>query len=220
MAMQKFSMTEALEFGWDTMKDNIGFFIGLLVVAFLINIVPNVIAGFFKEEAPVLSLFVKVFAFVLQLLIGMGLIRISLSFCDNIKGELSDLFSCAPLLINYLVASIIYMLIIFGGIILLIVPGIIWAIKFQFFSYFIVDKGLGPIEALKKSAVITDGVKWDLFLFGLLLFGINILGALAFGIGLFATIPTTMLALAYVYRSLLGQIEVSPTGTGMIGGTI
>lgn len=205
MATQRFSMMEAVRFGWDTMKSNLGFFSGLLVVAYLVKFMPGFIAELFKDDAPALSLFLKVFAFVLQLLIGMGLIRIALSFCDNIKGELSDLFSCAPLLINYMVASILYMLMMFGGMLLLIVPGIIWAIKFQFFGYFIVDKGLGPIEALKKSSLMTEGVKWDLFLFGLLLIGINILGVLALGLGLIATIPTSMVAMAYVYRKLLEQ---------------
>ncbi len=49
------------------------------------------------------------------------------------------------------------------------------------------------------------GAKWDLFLFGLLLGLINFVGALVFLIGLFATIPTTMVAYAYVYRHLAGR---------------
>jgi uncharacterized membrane protein len=93
--------------------------------------------------------------------------------------------------------------------ILLIIPAIIWGIKFRFFSYFIIDKGAGPIEALKRSSSITMGAKWDLFLFGLLLIGINILGFLALVIGLFATIPTSMVAIAFVYRKLLTQAEVA-----------
>jgi uncharacterized membrane protein len=74
----------------------------------------------------------------------------------------------------------------------------------MFFSYFVVDQELGPIEALKRSAEITQGVKGDLFLLGLALGGINLLGAVALLIGLFATIPTAMLATAFVYRRLAG----------------
>ena len=90
----------------------------------------------------------------------------------------------------------------------MIVPGIIWAIKFQFFSYFIVDKEVGPIEALKKSAAITKGAKWDLFVFGALLGLINLAGALCVVVGLFATIPTTMVAIAFIYRKLLAESEL------------
>ena len=90
---------------------------------------------------------------------------------------------------------------------MLIVPGIIWAIKFQYYGYFIVDKGLGPIKALEASSELTDGIKWDLFLFGLLLFCINILGLLCLLIGSFATVPTTMLAYTFVYRKLESQLR-------------
>jgi len=138
-----------------------------------------------------------------------GVNQIALRFCDGEKGEFADLFSCFPLFFKYLFGSILYRLIVLGGIILLIIPGIIWAIKFQFFSYFIVDKGLGPIESLKRSSAITRGAKWDLFLFGLLLGLINLLGAICLFIGLFATVPTAMVAMAFVYRKLLAQIEIA-----------
>ena len=106
---------------------------------------------------------------------------------------------------DYLIGSILYGLIVVVGLILLIIPGIIWAIKFQFFDYLIVDKGLGPIDALEKSSDITRGVKWDLFAFGILLAIINILGFLCLVVGLFVTIPVTLVAMAFVYRELLPE---------------
>lgn len=211
MATKKFSKSEALRFGWTTMKNNLGFFIGLIIVAGLIIIIPYFISGLTSKDAPVISLIITIVCIVLQLIIGMGLIRISLKFADNDKAELGDLFACLPMFFKYLGGSILYGLIIIGGLILLIVPGIIWAIKFCFFGYFIIDKELGPIEALKRSSIITKGAKWDLFLFGLLTIGINILGVLALLIGLFATLPTTMVAYAFVYRKLLAQTEIAQT---------
>jgi len=209
MATQRFSKGEAIRFGWNTMKSNIGFFIVLLIVAYLIVGVPSFISESIKEKALVLSIIIDIVVQILSLVIGMGLIKISLKFCDNEKGELADIFSCFSLFFKYLFGSILYGLIILGGIILLIIPGIIWGIKFQFFSYFIVDKGFGPIEALKKSSAITNGAKWDLFLFGLLLILITLLGLLCLFIGLFATVPTTMVAQAFVYRKLLAQTEIA-----------
>lgn len=208
MTTKKFSKGEAIRFGWNTMKSNLGFFIGLLIVVALIIFVPSIISELIKEEALPLSIIIDIATWVLQLVIGMGLIKIALRFCDNEKGEFADFFSCFPLFFKYLFGSILYGLIMLGGLILLIIPGVIWGIKFQFFSYFIVDKGFGPIEALKKSSAITRGAKWDLFLFGLLLGLINLLGAFCLLIGLFATIPATMIAVAFVYRKLLTQIEV------------
>jgi len=186
------------------MMSNPGFFVLLLIVVGLIYIFPEAFRASLGQDDPILAALLTLASAVLQIVIGMGLIRISLRFADSDKGQFADLFSCLPLFFKYLFSSILYGLIVLAGTILLIIPGIIWAIKFMFFSYFIVDQGLGPVEALKRSGAITDGAKWDLFGFGLLLFGINILGALALLIGLLATIPTSMVATAYVYRRLQG----------------
>jgi uncharacterized membrane protein len=148
----------------------------------------------------------------------MGLIKIVLKFCDNEKAELPDLFSCSHLFFKYLFGSIIYGLIVSAEMILLIIPGFIWAIKFYFFSYFIVDKNLRPIEALKRSSAITEGTKWDLLLFGLLLFGINLIGAIPFFLGWFVTIPSTMIAMAFVFRKLLSESDVPKTDIAQISG--
>ena len=137
----------------------------------------------------------------------MGLIKIALKFCDGQKGKFDDLFAHFHLFFKYLAGSILYSLITLAGTILLIIPGIIWGIKFQYFAYFIVDKGLGPIEALKASSAITQGVKWELFLFGLLLFLINLLGLICLIVGIFATIPTVIVAYAFVYRKLERQLN-------------
>ena len=202
---KKFVISEAVQFGWDTTKSNIGFFIGLLIVAGLIQYVPDIVATIIEADAPALSLIIRIASFVLSVIIGMGLIKICLRFCDGEKGEFSDLFSCYPLFFKYLVGSILYGVIVSLGLILLIIPGIVWAIKFYFFDYLIVDKGLGPIDALEKSSEITRGVKWDLFIFGILLGIINLMGFLCLMIGLFVTIPVTMVAIAFVYRKLLPE---------------
>ena len=206
---KKFDISEAVQFGWDTTKSNIGFFIGLLIVMGLIEYVPDIIAVIIEEDAPILSIIIQIASFVLSMIIVMGLIKICLRFCDGEKGEFSDLFSCYPLFFNYLIGSILYWLIIMVGLILLIIPGIIWAIQFQYYSYLIIDRGLGPIDALKKSSEITKGVKWDLFVLSIVLGVINLLGLICLVVGLFATIPTTMVAIAFVYRKLLAQTELT-----------
>lgn len=218
MATQKFSMGEAIEFGWNITKNNLGFFIVLLIIAGLILIIPGTFSQLTRHNAPGLSIILSISSFVLQLIIGMGLIRIALRFYDNEKAEFSDLFCCLHLFFKYLLGSILYGLIVSAGMILLIIPGIIWAIKFYFFGYLIVDKGLGPIEALKRSSAITDGVKWDLLLFGLLIFGINLIGAIPFFLGWFVTIPIAMVATAFVYRKLLSEMGVPKTDITQISG--
>ncbi|MFH1856572.1 MAG: hypothetical protein ABH836_05015 [Candidatus Omnitrophota bacterium] len=212
MAIKTFSINEALLFGWNVMKKNIGFFIGILVVVFIASAAPDVINNFIKGKAPVaISIIIAVIFWVLQLILGMGLIKIALKFCGNEKPDFAVLFSGIPLFFKYLAGVILYVLIVLGGLILLIVPGVIWSIKFQYFPYLIIDKNMGPIEALKKSASITHGAKWDLLGFNVVLAVVNVLGILCLLIGAFAAVPTVMIAYAFVYRKLLAQTEAVST---------
>ena len=174
-------------------------------MAGLVQYVPDSIATIIEADAPVLSSIIRIFSYVLSMIVMMGLIKIFLGFCDGEKGEFSDLFSCYPLFFKYMVGSIIYGVIVSLGLILLIIPGIVWAIKFQFFDYLIIDRGLGPIDALEKSSEITRGVKLDLLTFGILIGIINLLGLLCLVVGLFFTIPMTRVATAFVYRKLLHE---------------
>ena len=209
MGSGKISMGEAIRFGWDTMKNNIGFFIGLLIVAFLIENIPGIISQFVAGDFPLVAGLLSLAGALLGLVVQMGLMKVSIKFCDGVKGQLDDLLSSFNLILNFIAGAFLYGLIVLGGTILFIVPGIIWGIKFSLFPYFIVDRELGPIEAIKASGNATDGAKWDLFLFGGLLGLINIAGALVFLVGLFATIPVSMVAYAYVYRSLAGSASVT-----------
>jgi len=211
MKQKNFSIEEALKFGWEIFRKNLGFFVLLLIIVGLLFILPDIITKQLRKVSPLLGFIFDILSFILSILISMGLIKIALRFCDQEKGKFSDLFTSYPLFFKYLFSAILYGLIVLGGLILLIIPGIIWAIQFHFYDYFIVDKGVGPIEALKRSSAITKGVKWDLFSFILILGAINFLGALAFFVGLFITIPITMIAEAFIYRKLLAQTEIIQT---------
>jgi len=199
---------EVVKFGWRTMKENLGFFIGLLLVYLIVIYAPWVIAHYVVEGIFLRVIFYLIFI-VLSIVVSMGLIKIALKFCDNEKGSFGDLFSCFPLFFKYLFGTILYSLILIGGTILLIFPGVIWGIKFSLFQYFIVDKGLGPVEALKASARTTMGAKWDLLGFWFVACVIIYIGILCLLIGIFATAPTVMVATALVYRKLLSQTEAA-----------
>jgi len=85
MKPQKFSKSEAIRFGWTTTKNNLGFFIALLIVIGLFYFVLDFIIELIKDEALILSSIMSIVFWVLDMVIQMGLIRISLRFCDNEK---------------------------------------------------------------------------------------------------------------------------------------
>lgn len=138
----------------------------------------------------------------MQMITSIGVIVISLKIVDKKKPEFSDIYSHYKLLLNYFLGSLLYGVVTLAGFILLIVPGIIWGIKYQYTTYLIVDKKMSPMEAFKKSGQITNGVKLKLFWLGLAFIGVTLLGVLALGIGLIIAWPIISLAGAYVYRKL------------------
>jgi hypothetical protein len=66
-----------------------------------------------------------------------------------------------------IVSMILYGLIVGLGVILLVVPGIIWGLKYSLTPYALMDRKLGPWKALKLSGTITTGYKGQLFCTGL-----------------------------------------------------
>ncbi len=203
----RFSKGEALRFGWQAMKENFWFFVGAGIVAVIVVMIPSMLSELLAKKLSVFSIILTIVGMVLQIGIGLGAIKIALKLCDWEDVGIGDLFSCFHLVFKSLISNILAGLIVFIGFCLLIVPGIIWGIKLQFAGYLIVDKGIGPINALESSWKMTKGVKWNLCVFGILLVLINILGVLCLFLGLFVTVPMTMVAMAFVYRRLLTNAE-------------
>ena len=121
----KFSIDEALRFGWNTALKNLGFFIAIFVVALLVSFIPNFLANLLSKNIPILSLILFLLTWVLNVVVSIGIVKITLKFVDNIKPEISDLFNAYNLFLNYILGSILYGLIVLAGFVLLIVPGII-----------------------------------------------------------------------------------------------
>ena len=202
MAKKTFSISEALNFGWKTALKNYWFILISILVAGVAASVPGIISERISEDLPIFGLVFSIAGVVLGVVVEMGLIAVMLKFVDGKKPRLADLFSTLPLFFNYVFASLLYGGVVVAGLIFFIVPGVVLALMMWPFSYLIVDKKLGALEALQNSADLTNGVRGQLFLFGLAVFGINLLGALPLLLGLLVTIPTTMLASARVYRQL------------------
>ena len=196
---QRFTIGEALSYGWMKLQENIGPLVSAAVAILAVNLLFWLLGrGFLAGLMSLIGWFVSI-------LISMGLIRIALKIVDGQPVETADLFQRADQALPYFVASVIVGVIVGVGFIFLIVPGIYLAVTFGFFGYNIVDKEHGIVESIEQSAAITKAQKWDLFAFGVALFFFNLLGAIALGVGLLITVPVSLLAMAYVYRKISGE---------------
>lgn len=202
MKEKQIPIQEAIKYGWNKALNNLGFFIGVVAIIWIFSIIPNLFMEYLGEDFPITSIILGLLIAIFSVIIDMGLIKISLDFVKKEKSKIKELFLQYSKFWKYLGGMIVYGIIILGGLILLVIPGIIWAIKYQFFGYFIIEKNLGIRESLKRSSKITKNKKWNLFKFNILLILINFLGMITLGIGLIFTIPTTQIAMAYMYKEL------------------
>lgn len=102
----------------------------------------------------------------------------------------------------YICATFLVGLSVLGGFILLIVPGIIFAVRLTFAIYIAIDKDTKPMESLRESKRITKGNRWKLYWFLIVCVLINILGLLCLVVGVLFTAPLTAIATVIVYKKL------------------
>ena len=211
MNRKYFLFSHVYRFGWDTMARNFWFFVGIGLIWFVIKYLPTfiIIALNYASLPPMLFIIWRIlyylFNYTFVVILAVGMIKIALSFCNERKPSVGTLFDFVGCFWRYVGTAILYTLIVLGGLLLFIIPGIIWGIQFGLCFYFVVDKGLNPIRALKASSRTTKGVKWDLFAFHLINMGIVYLGLLCCFIGVFAAYPIVLVAQTLVYRQLAAQ---------------
>lgn len=203
MEKEKFPFGAAVKFGWQKIKENFWPLVAVTLIWIVVNAVFNSAAEKFEKSMPVVYFAVKLCESLVSMLITLGMIRIGLKIYAGEKFEIAEMFYCrGEQFLNYLVATVLYFLAVAVGLILLIVPGIILAIRMGLYGYLIIDKKMGIIDSLKESMRLTGGNAFDLFLFWFILLGILILGLLVLLVGILVAIPVTMLAYVFIYRYL------------------
>lgn len=154
-------------------------------------------------------------SFVFHLLVGtvitIAFVRTSLDVVDGKKPSVDSITAEFKHFTTYFVGQFIFQIALIVGFVLLIIPGIYVAVTYNWYAYLIAEKRHGGVEALKQSKVLVEGVRWELLGFFLAVIGLNILGALALLVGLFVTIPMSMIASALVYRMLAARGTVAPS---------
>lgn len=81
---------------------------------------------------------------------------------------------------------------------------------FVFSPFAVIDRELGPIEALKESLRITKGHRLMIIGFLIVIALLNILGLIFLIVGILVTAPTTSLALMHLYRTLSASAQSAP----------
>jgi hypothetical protein len=201
-----FSISEVISEGWQMTKAKFGSILLLEIIGFACLGIAAFLSYKLVRSIPGIGETLdSIVHLLLQCLLSIAAIHIGLKIADGQDFTVSDLISRAGLALKYFASLICYQIAVVLGLICFIIPGIIIMIRFGLFGFFIVDKGAGPIEALKMSWETVKGASWKYFLFQIVSFLINVVGLLCLGIGFFFSFPITLLASVLVYRSLYNQ---------------
>jgi len=206
---------ELLKRAWASLKGlKTTFWLACLVYVVIYGVVTFALAAVVgKSIDPITGAF-SLIAFIAEMSVGFilapltfGIFMITLKFSVGAKIEVGELFKhfdkLIPLFLTYLLLYIMIGL----GLVLLIIPGIYLMIAFGMALPLVVEKKMGPWEALMTSRkAITH--KWFAMLgFGLVGMFLMIVAAIPLGIGLIWAVPLVMLAWAMLYRDMFGVEE-------------
>lgn len=210
--MDTFTAGSCIRFGWETFKKRAWFFIGMtlayLAISWIIGFFGGFVAGIFGEQSGnVLS---SIIIYPLNMLLGMGFVALTLKAHDDPNAaRFGDLWHPRQFW-TYLAASIMTTVVTVCGFILLIIPGIILSILFYFVTYLIIDRELGPIEAMRESIRITKGHRWTLFLLLLASLLICLVGVVCLFVGILVAFPIVALSTVHAYRRLSAPGDAAP----------
>ena len=147
------------------------------------------------------SLVFGAISMVVQLVIQSGIVKGALDITRGKPLSLGSMFSGFDF-VQVVIAALVVAVATMIGFVLCILPGIAVLFLTSFSLYFIIDKGMGAIEAIQASVSFVMGNLGTLIVFFLASLAAYVVGALLCGIGLLVAIPVVVIAQAYTFRSL------------------
>lgn len=205
-----------ISFGWETFKKRPWFLIGVFVVTTVLVpaleylTVPLRSGGLGAFLVPVINSAVSIF-------VSMGITAFLLKAHDSVETVTINELWHPQKFWSYLGTTVLLGVIVTIGFILFIIPGFMAITAFMFAPYFVIDKGLGPIEALKASARITKGNRLRVLAFIGATTLVVLLGGVALIVGILVAIPVTSLATVYAYRRLSAAADANETRQPLTG---
>lgn len=118
--------------------------------------------------------------------------------------SLSDFFKSFDKFVPLLILNLLMALVIFLGLLILLIPGIYFAVSYLFAHCFVWFYDVPPVEAIRLSRKTVSGNFGQIFLLCLLLTGVNLLGVLAFGIGVLLTVPFSYCVVYATFEDIIG----------------
>lgn len=228
-ATPEWDLGAAISYGWNKFSANVAqiilaalvLVVGVVVLAVLGGLVVGALtstgscgynsAGIWTCESGTpflvttfLNALVGAVIFIYAQIVGAGLIRGALGITEGRAFQVSEVFKTekiGPIIVTSLIVGAAT----FVGYLLCFLPGVIVAFLTSYSLFFVIDKDLPPVEAIKASInLVRENLGQTLiwYLVGGLIAGA---GAIACGVGMLVTVPLVLIGTAWTYKVLTQQ---------------
>ncbi len=178
-----------LSYGWQVLQKHFTYLLKVVVVMIVLVAIPQAVVGMLFKESALGGIF-NLLLTIWQMILSLGILRIMLELLRTGKEpELTQekLLEGKDVIVNYIVGQILFGLLVAVGMILLVIPGFYFMLKYMFVPILIADKKFGIKEAFAFSAQMTEGKKLTLLFYMLGIYFFILLGLLALIIGVVVT---------------------------------
>ncbi|MDD4269272.1 MAG: hypothetical protein GXY25_10185 [Pirellulaceae bacterium] len=207
---------ETLSRAWAVFSDSwlvvLGAFLLMLLVYFAgYFVMASIAAGIGiaiqdRDAARILAHAAQLGAALLSLWLNIGLQLFALGVARGEQPRYGLVFAGGPRLLPVIGCFLLTGLIVFGGTLLLIVPGLIFLMMLSQAQLLVIDRQLGVLPAISLSAKIMAGNKLVVLVIWIVAGVLAYLFALVTcGLGLFAATPYLLLLKIVIYLSASGQ---------------
>jgi len=103
--------------------------------------------------------------------------------------------------------NLLIFMVVLAGLVLLVVPGIYFAVSYIFSHFFVWFYDIEPADATTLSKKTVAGNFGQILLLLLILAGINLLGVMALGVGVLVTMPFSFCVVYAAFEDIIGILK-------------
>jgi hypothetical protein len=203
---ERVAIEESIAVGWAVTKKRFLPIFLYTSLALFLAFLPSALAAMAHDFLERNILFVLLLSLVTVVFVSvstLGIIKMNIAFKRGQDFTFDDFLSVGNCLLNYVGAIILSAIVVGTGLLFFIIPGIIFAIRLSVTDYFIVDRKMGPLQAMSASWTATRGCVGMLILFAGTMQLLMTLGTLVLVIGMIPAYMVMMVARAQVYDRLV-----------------
>lgn len=168
-------------------------FVAYMAISVVIELTREWVFGS-SDDGPVTAVVAEAVIALLMMPLGVGLGLLGIRRASGRDTPVSTLWEPYTMAVPLLIMFILMGVLIVGGLLLLILPGIYLAIAYSFAPYLIIEKGLGVWESLETSRKAITQYWWRYFGLMIVIVLLFIAGIIPLFIGLIWVLPIITIA--------------------------